>query len=267
MTLKLLGSVTEILEKTKEATGKDIRFVERNDLSTYAVVKPARAHMPAHIIFHKKDPGDVINHLLAHECGHLLRIFSVPPEKRLVPSTNDQTKLKALSEIEPDIKRLSSNLPFQRLVEIENIWYVGTIKQLTNFPPDIMIEKWIYDEYPELRPYQSQIINKQYKEAVQGLSKRVAEVTPRKILNVSNTMNYAFFLILGRHFSVDYLGGYRNSRYSDKGEELASITHDYVNNYEGDIQMINKWSQFLELSHWFTWADFEDVPKNYEQML
>jgi hypothetical protein len=267
MALKLLSSVTEILEKTKEVTGKDIVFIERNDLPAYAAVKPARAHMPAHIFFHKKDPGDVINHLLAHECGHLLRIFGVPPEKRLIPRTNNQIKLKALSEIEPEIRQLSSHIPFQQLAQVVDIWYAGTVRQVTNFPPDIMVEKWIYDEYPELRPYQSRTVNKQYKESVQGLSRQVAEMTPRKFLNVCNTMNYTFFLMLGTHLGVDYLGSFRNSRYSDKGEELATITKDYLNNYEGDVQTINKWAQFLELSHWFTWSDFEDVPKNYDQML
>ncbi len=43
------------------------------------------------------------------------------------------------------------------------------IRQVTNHPPDIMIEKWLYNDYPELRPYQKKSIEKQLNESVAGL--------------------------------------------------------------------------------------------------
>ncbi|MCK4466686.1 MAG: hypothetical protein KAU83_13325, partial [Bacteroidales bacterium] len=102
-----------------------------------------------------------------------------------------------MAEIEPEIQELSTVLPFDKLAQIVNLWYNGTIRQVTNFPPDIIIEKWIYDEYPELRPYQAQSLKKQHEEALAGLSPEVMKMTPAKFLDVSNIMNYAFFRILG----------------------------------------------------------------------
>lgn len=267
MSLDLKESVNEILEKVKQLTGKDIEFIEKSDLTTYAALKMARKNMPSHLIFYKEEHNEIINHLIAHECGHVLRIFGVPEEKRLIPRTDDQIKLNALAEIEPEIQELSTVLPFDKLAQIVNLWYNGTFRQVTNFPPDIIIEKWIYDEYPELRPYQAQSLKKQHEEALAGLSPEVMKMTPAKFLDVSNIMNYAFFRILGMYFKINYLKPYNNSPYLNKGKELASITEDYIDNYEGDIRMVNRWAEFLNLSKWFSWTDFENIPDNYVETL
>jgi len=267
MSLILIEPVSEILQRVKEVSGKDIEFIEKNDLTAYAGLKMARRNMPSHLIFYKTEHDEVINHLIAHECGHILRTFAAPEEKRLIPYTNDQIKLKALAQIEPEIQKLSSELPFDKLAQIVNLWYDGIVRQVTNFPPDIMIEKWIYDEYPKLRPYQSRCINKQHKEALDGLSKEVMKISPQKILDASNIMNYAFFRIIGIHFGVNYVRPYNSSPYFDRGKKLATITENYVDSYEGDIEMINKWADFLNLSGWFTWTHFENTPENYQEML
>ena len=104
MSLDLIAPVKEILDKVKQTTAKEIQFVEKDDLTTYAALKMARKDMPSHLMFYKKEHDEIINHLIAHECGHVLRIFSVSEENRLIPKTNDQIKLNALTEIEPEIQ-------------------------------------------------------------------------------------------------------------------------------------------------------------------
>ena len=266
MSLDFIEPVNELLEKVKEPTGKDIEFIENDALPVYSSLKLARKYMPSHLLFYKTEHDEVINHFIAHECGHALRIFSVAEEKRLIPYINDQLKSLALTEIEPEMKRLSSVLPFKELSQIVNLWYSGLVRQVTNFPPDIMIEKWLYDNYPALRPYQLQSINKQHKEAIAGLSKPIMEITPRKILDASNIMNNAFFRIIGMHFGINYVRPYNSSPYFDKGKKLATITESYVDDYEGDIEMITKWADFLNLSGWFAWTDFENAPGGYEKL-
>lgn len=264
MSIDLIAPVKEILDKVKQTTSKEIQFIEKDDLTTYAALRMARKNMPSHIIFVKKEHDEIINHLIAHECGHVLRLFSVSEENRLIPKTNDQIKLNALTEIEPEIQELSKVLPFDKLAQIVSLWYTGTYRQVTNFPPDILIEKWIYDEYPELRQYQLKSIKKQQQEALAGSSTEVVKMTPPKFLDVSNIMNYAFFRILGFHFGINFIKPYNNTKYIGSGKKLASLTEaEYVNSYDGDVQMINKWADFLKLSNWFEWADFENIPNSY----
>jgi len=264
MNLDLPDSVNRIFHDVKVLTDKSVKLIEKRDLDTYASVKIARKSMPDHLMYYKPEHTGIVNHLLAHECGHILRIYGIAPENRLVPFTNDELKMKGLKDIEPEIQKLSKMLPFEKLVQIANMWYAGTIKQLSNFPSDIMIEKWIHDEYPDLRPYQLQSIRKQYDEAVQGLSGQVEKMTPRKILQASNGMNYAFFHILETYFKDNYyLRRYDRSAYASIGNELILLQQKSENNYKGDIDTVNIWAEALQLSHWFSWRDFEDVPDNY----
>ncbi len=268
MTIDLPESIRRIFSEVKSLTGKDVRLVETKDLGVYAFVKIARRSMSEHLMYYKPEHTGVLNHLIAHECGHILRVYSVDPEHRKVPFTNNQLKMQALREIEAELQNLSQVMPFDGLAQVVDMWYIGTIRQLTSYPSDIMIEKWIHDEYPDLRPYQSESIKTQYDEAVQGLSRRVERMTPPRILQASNSMNYAFFHILEAHFGANYyLGRYHRSAYASLGKELMRLQQESDNTYAGDVETINRWADALQCSNWFAWRDFEDVPEDYATAL
>jgi hypothetical protein len=267
MILNLLESTKSIIQLAEDVSHKKFQFIEKRDMDYFARVKPARMHMASHLIYYKTEHNELINHLVAHECGHIIRMFSVPEEKRLVPKTTDDIKRTALTEIEDDINKLSSSMPFSQLAQVVNMWYNGTITQVTNQPPDIMIEKWIHDNYEELIELQLQSIKKQHDESIVALTKRVARMTPKKIYEVSNVMNFCFFKYLGLYLNEDYLKPYWDFRYKRKAEELAKITQNYKDDYLGDLEMINKWAEYLEITNWFTWTDFENVPADYQNML
>ena len=138
--IDLIESVRSILDKVKEVTGKDFRFIEKEDLPARAGVRVARLEMPEHIVVHQSK-GD-LNHLIAHECGHILRIFSVPPERRKVPVTNKDTRRVALGQQLAEIERICARSKFDRAAQMINLWYDGNVRQVTNQPVDTMIEKW-----------------------------------------------------------------------------------------------------------------------------
>ncbi len=264
MDIHLIDAVHVILDRVKEETGKSVEFIKKNDLNTLATVKIARRDMPSHLVFYRKTHDNIINHLIAHECGHILRMFAVSEEKRLIPYSNDMLKLKALEQIENEINSLSKILPFEQLSQIVNLWYTGIIRQVTNQPPDVMIERWLYDDYPSLRPYQKKSIEKQLEEGLSGLKDAAKKIIPKTILEASNIMNYAFFRLLGLHFGTNFIRPYNNTPYVNRGKELAAVIEkEYINTYEGDIQMANRWAQLLGLADWFKWRYFEDIPDNY----
>jgi len=264
MGLELIKPVKSILEKVKEITNKEVEFIEKSDLKTYAATKLARKNMDAHLIYYKREHDELINHLIAHECGHILRMFGMPQEKRLIPMTDQEIMSNVLKEIETDITTMSKNIPFDSLSQIISLWVNGTVRQVTNLPPDIMIEKWLYDDYPDLRHHQLESIKKQHKEGLAGLSDNVRNLTPRKIYDASNIMNYVFFRLVGFYIKLNLITAYNQTLYVNRGKELANYTEkNYVNTYEGDITMINYWAKYLGLSDWFTWTNFENIPKNY----
>ena len=98
MGLELINPVHNILDKVVEVMHKKIEFIEKNDMPTYAAIKMARRNMSAHLIFHKREHNELVNHLIAHECGHILRMFAVPEGKRLIPMSNGEIKGIALKQ-------------------------------------------------------------------------------------------------------------------------------------------------------------------------
>jgi hypothetical protein len=264
MDIRFIDPVPAVLEEVKRLTGKGIEFIQKDDLSTYAALKMARKNMPSHLIYYKKEHDELINHLIVHECGHLFRIFKCPENQRLMPYTDQQIKYKALKQIENEIMELTSVLSENQIAHVVNLWYDGLVRQVTNLPPDIMIEKWIHDEFPTLRPLQLKSIRKQHTESVAGLTETVRKMTPDTILFASNIMNYAFFRIIGLHIGQNLVREYSATSYLSKGKDLASITEkDYRNSHEGDNMMIDQWATFLNISDWFKWRGFEDVFEDY----
>lgn len=264
MDIQFIDPVPAVLEEVKNATGKGIEFIPNANLSTYAALKMARKGMPSHLIYYKKEHDEIINHLIVHECGHLFRIFKCPENQRLMPYSDQQIKYNALKGIEDEIYALTKILSEDQISHIIDLWYNGLIRQVTNLPPDIMIEKWIYDQFPTLRPLQLKSLNKQLTEAVSGLTETVAKMTPPKILFASNVMNYAFFRILGLHIGQNFIRRYSSTPYHSKGKELTAITEkNYDDSHEGDNIMINKWAAVVNISDWFKWRGFEEVPPDY----
>ena len=260
----LLPSVQALLDRVSSLTGKGFEFREKKDLPVYAALKLARSGMPAHIIYCNPMHDEVINHLIAHECGHALRMWGVPEEQRLIPKSSEENRRIALYQMEGDIEELSRSLPFERLAYLINFLCQSLVRQLTSMPPDIMIEYWLYDEFPDLRPYQQECLLRQRDEAVRGLDSEFRKIAPGKIVAGSNTMNYCFLRLVGLHIGQNLIGPYNDSVYINRGKELAGITaREYRNDYLGDIAMTNRWAAFLDLQDWFTWTSFEDVPPGY----
>jgi hypothetical protein len=134
------------------------------------------------------------------------------------------------------------------------LWYEGVVYQLTKMPPDIMIDKWLHDEYPELRPIQLSSLIRQRQEAVQSLAQDTRKFTPEKIYRVSNIMNYAFFKVLEDHFRLDWVAPYHKTIFIFDGSALAKMTQkEYVNNHSGDRAMIDAWAERLDMKTWFEW--------------
>jgi len=266
MDIQFIDPVPAVLEEVKNATGKDIEFIVKEDLTTYAALKMARKDMPSHLIYYKKEHDEIINHLIVHECGHLFRIFKCSENQRLMPYSDQQIKYKALKTIENEIMALANILSEDQIAQIIDIWFNGLVRQVTNLPPDIMIEKWIYDQFPALRPLQLKSLKKQHSESMAGLTEMTHKVTPHTILFASNVMNYAFFRIIGLHIGQNFIRAYSSTRYIGKGKELASVTErNYIDSHEGDNVMIDRWAAFVNISDWFKWRGFEDVPPNYLQ--
>jgi hypothetical protein len=261
MSAVLAKCLQDIILKVEQVSGKKIKFVEKRGMSIPVVSKLARNDMPAHIFYLDSSHQDVAWHSIAHECVHIIRLFEVEENQRIVPMATPEMRMQAFEEIEEEFLEKSSSLTDELFRRMRDFWYDSIMRQLTNYPSDIMIERWLYKFYPELRPSQIQAIQQQAESATGALNQEVKELTPEIIYNASNIMNYTYFHFLGKLLELQLDQPFQDTQFAKEGKKLVKFTEDrYRDDYEGDVAMIHLWAEFLGLSNWFAWIDLENVP-------
>ncbi len=88
-------------------------------------------------------------------------------------------------------------------------------------------------------------------------------MTPGKIYDVSQIMNYVFFKLTGELLGIHLVEPYEKSRYRLEGEGLAVWTAGhYSEDHEGDQSVIAHWARYLKLSGWFEWRRFDEISRD-----
>jgi len=265
MTFLENSSIKDIIKQVENLTDKSVVFIEKEGLKVHAKVKVARHEMKEHYIFYNSRYSSFTPHLIAHECGHILRIFRAPPDQRLMPVSSRNCRRMFVAHVSEDIKKASKIVkgPINPLIDI---WLNGIILQVTNYPEDMNIESWIYNDYPELKEDQEKVIESQFDQVVQALtSESIIRTTPDEVFEAAQVMNYVFFKRIGKLLRKNYLKPFQSwKKIQEKGEDLLEITEKNMADHDTvDFSMINRWAEFLGVEKWFCWADFEDIPENY----
>lgn len=257
MTLQLMDSVRQILAALEKSSGKTITYIEKPELPAPVIFNIADKDNPQLTLFYHPRHDEDLNYAIANQAGHLLRLFATPPEERFVSVANRRTMASFIMETESELERLSSLLGRDKVRKMIALWYQGVVFQLTRMPPDLMVNKWIYDDWPELRPLVLQAITAQQRQAVPSLSQEVRKTTPARIYRAANIMNFVFFKCLEDHFHGDFTGPYHGTVFILDGAPLARITaRGNQNNHGDDRIMIDAWAAELELNNWYEWQPY-----------
>jgi hypothetical protein len=263
MALVLIDAVQNILTQVAERTDQEIEFIEKRNMPRSAELQTAAKGEPRHRLYYRPGHDEQINYVIANQCGHVLRHLNVPEDQRFMPVANYRTMMSYVMEMGDEFHRLIEVFGPEKIKRMVRLWYEGSVFQVTKMPPDIMIDKWLFDEYPELRPIQLASLTRQRQEAVQSLVQDTRKFTPDKIYRVSSIMNYAFFKVLEDHFRLDWTAPWHSTIFIFDGSALAKLTQkEYANNHPGDRAMIDAWAGRLGLSTWFEWKPLGELVRS-----
>jgi hypothetical protein len=262
MSLALMDCVSDIVRMVEDTTGVKVIPMERSDLPVQARLELADESFPEHRLMYRSGYDAEINYIIANQCAHVLRLFAADEASRFLSVTSRQTMMTYLLQIEGELKHLSAIYGPEGLKQFVLLWYQGVVFQLTKMPTDIMIDRWLYNLCPELRPVQKDAILKQRTAAVRSLAPEWREMTPSIINYTSNMMNYAYFKILEDLFGADFVAPYHSTVFIMDGRELLNRTldRDLSDDHQGDRKRIDSWAEFLNLSGWYEWVPFREHP-------
>jgi len=210
-----------------------------------------------HLILYDPKYERHLGHLVAHECGHIVRFAAASPEDQTLAKTTTVTREKAIRELHPELQRLvDSGVPEGALADLLPIWLGGTITQLADTPSDIHIERWIRERLPNMRAIQDESLLSQARANAASMKPVVAAFTPEPIWTASNVMNYvsarAYARLLDR---PELLRPYRRTEIEKLGEELFGLLEETKGDGLGDDRHVSdRWARRLGLSDWFEWT-------------
>lgn len=249
----------EILWLTARTTGRFVRVLPDSQLDTRASVRIARANDQCHLLTYKPRYERYLDCLIAHECGHLLRLWSVPSPERLLPSVRAEQRRMVNRRLLSEMPAEALLLPPEAVKELLSIWHAGVVRQVTNYPIDLRIQRWLFKEYPGMGDLHREALREQLREDQAVLAPEIEFFTPPPVYEVSVIMNCAFASRIS-----EMLGEsspplpYPKRLAMAANELLAILDRGQENNHRGDIRIVNRWAQRLSIGNWYTWVRLEN---------
>jgi hypothetical protein len=219
------------------------------------LVRPRRPRQPYEIHVARGEERS-IDHLVAHEVGHLVRLHQVPEDERLVAVATAESRRRAAEQIAPElITALMRGIPDDALPGAFTLWFTGVCTQLTSFPADLRIEQWIHDRFVGIRPVQRRSLVEEVHRCAPAFLPEVAALTPPTIYRATMAMNAAQAHHVAELYSLPELRRpFEVSGYATVGSRLAHLALDPEDHgHRSDMAATNAWADELAIPGWIAW--------------
>jgi hypothetical protein len=223
--------------------------------------RPISLRRPYEIHFVKGEE-QVLEHLVAHEVGHLVRLYQVPEAERVMPSVTPATRLRAIEQLAPELLSLVRNgLPDDALVKLFDVWHQGVCGQLASFPADLRIEAWIHSAFPGLRLVQRKSLIAEVARAIPSFLPAARAFTPPTVYRATMAMNAAQAIHVAQLFATPSLiEPFERQGFGTRGRHLLGLVLDAEDDgHHSDRQAIDAWARELRLTGWFDWQPYTGI--------
>jgi Tfp pilus assembly protein PilF len=238
-------------------SGLEIDIIEDESISTAAKIEFAENYDRQKHIIRFKDTLPAYEHLIMHELVHLDFVLDAQEEKQnLLFVTTQQHENNFLKSIDTSLKKLN-----QRGISEDGIksyglgLFSGVTSQIFNAPIDLFIENFLYQEYPDLRPFQFVSLLNLVQDGLKAVTdKQVLELTPKEVVSKTKIYNLAGALQFKDLYAIDFI-----SEYKATNIELDTATKFYQEYLEykedrkpaEEYELIQHWADDLNLSNYF----------------
>ena len=249
-----------ILQEASRISQKGIQTYADPELTAHASVRLAKHAEPLHYIRYRPDQQDVRDYLIAHECGHIIRVFSTAPEQRKIATI--PSNFRRFLYDNSDIRQYM--LPDSLMADLESAMasaykhYDSIIGLLTDGPADVHIEQWIHDNYSTLREIQKRTLPQQAALTYVSLVNRLHQAT-RKMHRTEATLVYALSRKLGRIIeNLEIAEQFRELADEQNAEYMQRALAEVGDRgHIGDVDTTNRWARYLGLENWFEWSEWK----------
>ena len=243
--------------------GKEIRVEEDSELPTAAKIEFGENHnRDFHLIKYK--PGyQAVEHLMMHELVHLDFVIEAKKENQnKLFITNGEKKRKFISDHEKDLKDLNKKGYSEKTLSgFISALFDGLNRQTYNAPIDLFIEDFLFNSYPELRPYQFVSLyglGMEYKNS--STNKQVTQLTPKDVQYANKVMNIVFAFHFKELFGFDLVAKFNPTPNEIReANKLFKEFKEYQKDKEPgeEYELVQHWADDLKVANYFELIDEE----------
>jgi len=204
---------------------------------------------------------EAVAHLVMHELGHLdrqLHARDIDQNKLFVTDQNDKKQFVKDNQYIAN-KLEKQGLPESQIDGFLDQIFQGLNNQIYNTPIDLFIEKKLFDDFPELRPYQFLSLLQLEKEYIQSAtSKDIQELVPKKITHVNKILSLVNTLQFKELFGIDLIDRFNPTKgEKEEADELYKEWLAYYNDdeYAVEYELIELWAKDFDLTNYFNLVD------------
>jgi hypothetical protein len=217
---------------------------------------------PYHLLEFMPEYRDSLGYFIVHEAEHIIRLYSVPDNRRKMPAIGREQTREVVYELKEHLLRQErKGMPETLLTYLFEAWHQGLVRQLTNIPVDMRIERRIKENYAGLGSIQRKALKEELRLSYLALKPGVQALTPPKVYDASNSMNSAFAIYLSWLLNDRRLAQpFRNTKYWKTGHKLAEpIWETEDRGHVGDIEAIDAWTGSFGMQDWFEWTGWAEL--------
>jgi hypothetical protein len=246
----LLPAVNRLLQKVEEAGELPVMVVQQDDLEDLATVQLATPEDQTHRILFR-DAGEASSFHVAFEAARLLRIVQVPPEQWVILHEARQAREKVISQVERMFKGRIS-LAQARSAGLQ--YYDAVLLRLRSTGPGFWVDRWLYEQAPELRALQVAVLQCHVQENLVCLEGEVERLTPTAVLQATRAINAACAFHSSELLGIPPLAiPYQAAGFQALARELIAITRAEPTTADPEREIVDGWAEKLGLSRWYVW--------------
>ncbi|RTY92035.1 hypothetical protein EKM01_05280 [Flavobacterium sp. RSP46] len=247
----------EYLHQLEFEGGTEIDIIEDSEIPTAAKIEFAENYNRSKHLVRFKPHYPAVEHLIMHELVHL--DFVIQARKaglnQLFTAT-PQNRVSFLETLKPTVAKLHTmQVPEESIDQFCNGLFDGLNLQAYNTPIDLFIEDFLYNNFPELRPYQFLSLYALLQEGLKAVTDAtVIERSPAAILSKSKIYNLVNALQFNALFGVDFIKDF-NATPAElrKAEELNAEFLEYKDNRKPaeEFELVQHWAEDLQIDAYF----------------
>ena len=243
---------------------KDIDIVEDTDINTAAKIEFAENYdRPKHIVRYKPE-YPAVEHLIMHELVHLELVIQARKEKiNQLFVSNQQQKTAFINGLDVTFKKLRDlGVDDAAIATYCSGLFEGINTQVYNAPIDLFIENFLYNEYPQLRPFQFLSLFKLLEDSIKAVTdKNIVHISPKNINSISKIYSLVNAMQFKDLYGIDVI---RNFEPTPAEMKTAASFYKEFLDYRDDklpgeeYELVLHWAEDLKLDQFFDLVNEED---------